>query len=63
MSEEQLRSAVAFWYDQGDAAAVVGADAKVDGGGRAPTFGRREEVDDVKGREGKKMKRTPWPYL
>ena len=35
MSKEQRRGAAAFWYDQGDAAAVVGAEAKVDGGGSA----------------------------
>ena len=52
-----------LWSNQVDAAAIVGADAKVDDGGRDPTFGRREEVDDVKGREGKKMKRTPRSYL
>ena len=62
MSKEQRRGAAAFWYDQGDAAAVVGADAKVNGGDKAPTFGRCEEEDDVKGHEGKKMKRTPRPY-
>ena len=56
MLMEQRRSAAFLWYDQVDAAAVVEADAKVDGGGRARTFGRREEEDDVKGHEGEKRK-------
>ena len=35
MSKEQQRGAAVFWHDQVDAAAVVEADAKIDGGGRA----------------------------
>ena len=54
MSKEQQRGVAVFWYDQGDAATVVGVDAKVDGGGRAPMVGYREEEDDVKGHEGEK---------
>lgn len=35
MTEEQRRDAAAFWYEQVDVAAIVEADAKIDGGGRA----------------------------
>ena len=63
MSKEQRRGAAAFWYDQVDAAAVVEADVKIDGGGRARRFGRREEEDDANRHEGGKVKRTPRPYL
>ena len=45
-----------LWCDQADAAAVVEADAKIDGGGRARRFGRREEEDDAKRHEGEKRK-------
>ena len=48
---------------QDDAAAVVEADAKIDGGGRARRFGRREEEDDAKRHEGGGVKKTPRPYL
>ena len=48
--------------DQVDAAAVVEAEAKVDGGGRARVFGRREvEYGDEEARGG--SERDPWPYL
>ena len=53
MLREQRRSAPFFWCGQVDAAAVVGAEAKVDGG-KAPMVGRCEEEDDVKGHEGEK---------
>ena len=56
MSKELRRGAAAFWYDQVDAAAVVEADAKIDGGGRARRFGRREEEEDAK-RHGGEMER------
>ena len=42
-----------FWCVQGDAAARVGAEATVDGGGGAPKAERREE-DDVKRHGGKR---------
>ena len=51
---EQRRSAAFLWCNQVDAAAVVGAEAKVDGGSRAPMVGRCKEEDDVKGHEGEK---------
>mgnify|MGYP005830196571 FL=1 len=54
MLREQRRSAVFLWCGQVDAAAIVGAEAKVDGGGRAPMVRRCEEEDDVKGHEGEK---------
>ena len=54
MLREQQRSAAFLWCGQVDAAAVVVAEANVDGGGRAPMVGRREEEDDVKGHEGEK---------
>jgi len=44
-----------LWFDQVDAAALVDADTKVDGGGRAWVLRRREEEgDEEKGgkREG-----------
>ena len=56
MLREQRRSAAFLWCGQVDAAAVVGAEAKEDGGGRAPMVGRCEEEDDVKGHEGEKWK-------
>ena len=49
------RKITAFlWCGQVDAAAVVGAEVKVDGGGRAPMVGCCKEEDDVKGHEGEK---------
>ena len=42
-----------FWCVQGDAAAKVGAEATVDGGGGAPEGERREE-DDAKRHGGKR---------
>ena len=62
MLREQRRSAAVLWCDQVDAAAVVEADAKIDGGGGARRFGRHDEEDDVKRHEGENGK-TPWPYL
>ena len=41
---------------QVDAAALVEAEAKVDGGGRARRFGLREEEDDAKRHAGKNGK-------
>ena len=35
-----------LWFDQVDAAALVDADTKVDGGGRARVLRRREEEGD-----------------
>ena len=46
---------------QVDAAAVVEAEAKVDGGSEARGFGCREEEDG--GEEARGRKRDPWPYL
>ena len=43
-----------LWSDQVDAAAVVGAEAKVDGGGCARALRQPEEDDEVKGHEGEK---------
>ena len=61
MLMEERRGVAILWCVQGDAAAGVEAEAKVDGGGGAPKVGQREEEDDVKryGGDGK----TPWPYL
>ena len=56
MSQEQRRGAAAFWYDQVDAAAIVEADAKIDGGSRARGFGRREEEYDAKRHGGENEK-------
>ena len=47
------KGAAVFWCVQGDAAAKVGAEATVDGGGGAPEAERREE-DDVKRHGGKR---------
>ena len=55
MLRKQRRIAAFLWCDQVDAAAVVEADANIDGDGRAPRFGRREEEDDAK-RQGVKWK-------
>jgi len=45
---KQRRIAAFLWCGQVDAAAVVEADAKIDGGGRARRFGRHEDEDDMK---------------
>ena len=48
------KGAAVFWCVQGDAAAGVEAEAKVDGGGGAPrlaTRGRRRRRDEGKGKE------------
>ena len=42
-----------LWFDQVDAAALVDADTKVDGGGRARVLRRREEGDEEKGGKSK----------
>ena len=59
---KQRRGATGFWYSQGDAAAGVEAEAKVDGGGGAPKVEQCKEEDEVKRHEGRNGK-TPWPYL
>ena len=51
------KGAVVFWCIQGDAAARVGAEATVDGGGGAPEAEQRKE-DDAKRHEGENGK-TP----
>ena len=48
---KKQKVAAMLWYNQGDAAAKVGAE--VDGGGGAPKTGRREK-DEAEGHEGKK---------
>ena len=53
---EQWRFADELWSIQVDAAAVVEAVAKVDGGGRARVLRRREEARG-------ESERDPWPYL
>ena len=63
MLMEERRGAAILWCVQGDAAAGVEAEAKVDGGGGAPKVGQREEEDNAKRHEGEKVKRTPRPYL
>ena len=52
---EQRRGTTFLWLNQVDAAAVVGAEAKVDGGGNARVLRRREleERRRCKGRKGK----------
>ena len=47
MSQEQRRGTVVLWFDQDDTSAVVGVEAKDDGGGRARALGRRKEGDDA----------------
>ena len=42
-----------LWNKQGDAAALVGADSKIDGGGGAGVSSGREEEEEKK---GEKMK-------
>ena len=54
MLQEQRRGAAAFWFNQGDAAAVVEAGAKVDDGGCARALRRRKEDSEAKGNEGEK---------
>ena len=58
MLMEERRGAAILWCVQGDAAAGVEAEAKVDGGGGAPKVGQRKEEDEVK-RYGGKMERPP----
>ena len=48
MLMEEWRGAAILWCVQGDAAAGVEAEAKVDGGGGAPKVGQRKEEDEVK---------------
>ena len=55
------KGAAVFWCVQGDAAARVGAEVTVDGGGGAPEAERRKE-DDAKRHKGEK-KMTPRSYL
>jgi len=50
---EQRRSAALLWFDQVDAAALVDADTKVDGGGRARVLRRREEEEGDEEKGGK----------
>ena len=57
---KQRRCADEIWSDQVDAAAVVGAEAKVDGGGRARVLGRREVEDTDEEAEGE-SERAPGP--
>ena len=56
------KGAAVFWCIQGDAAAKVGAETTVDGGGGVPEAEQREE-DDMKRHEGEKVKMTPQSYL
>ena len=58
MLMEERRGAAILWCVQGDAAAGVEAEAKVDGGGGAPKVGQRKEEA-----RGEKNGKTPWPYL
>ena len=51
---EQRRCVAVLWSKQVDAAALAGADAKVDGGGGVRALRRREEEDDRKGENEKK---------
>ena len=62
MSQERRRDAAVFWCVQGDAAARVGAEAAVDGGGGALEVEQHKE-DDAKRHEGEKVKMTPRSYL
>ena len=62
MLMEERRGAAILWCVQGDAAAKVGAEATVDGGGGALEAERRKE-DDTKRHRGGKVKMTPRPYL
>ena len=54
MLMEERRGAAILWCVQGDAAAGIEAEVKVDGGGGAPrlaTRGRRKRRDEGKGEE------------
>ena len=51
---KQRRIAAFLWCDQADAAAVVEADVKSDGGGGAPKVGQHGEEDNAKRHEGGK---------
>ena len=62
MLMEERRGAEILWCVQGDAAAGVEAEAKVDGGGGAPKVGQRKEGGEVR-RHGGGNGKTPWPYL
>ena len=59
---EQRRRADGFWSIQVDAAVVVEAVAKVDGGGGARGLRHREEEDGDEKARGE-SERDPWPYL
>ena len=59
MLMKERRGAAILWCVQGDAAAGVEAEAKVDGGGGAPKVGQRKEEDKVKRYGG--MERPPGP--
>ena len=56
MLMEERRGTAILWCVQGDAAAGVQAEAKVDGGDGAPKVGQRKEEDEVKRHEGGKWK-------
>ena len=60
MLMKERRGAAILWCVQGDAAAGVEAEAKVDGGGGAPKDGQRKEEDEVQ-RYGGGMERPPGP--
>ena len=55
---EQRRCVAVLWSKQVDAAALAGADAKVDGGGGVRALRRREEEDDRKGENEKRPGRA-----
>ena len=62
MLRKQRRIAAFLWCGQVDAAAVVEAEAKVDGGGGARRLvGTRKKK--MRRGTGGKVKRTPRPYL
>ena len=63
MLMEERRGAAILWCVQGDAAAVVEAEAKVDGGGGAPKVGQRKEEDEVKRYGGGGMERPPALFI
>ena len=50
-----------LWFDQVDAAALVDADTKVDGGGRARVLRRREEEEGDEENGGNV--KDPRPYV
>ena len=62
MLMEERRGAAILWCVQGDAAAGVGAEATVDGGGGALEVEQRKE-DNAKRNEGENVKMTPRSYL